>query len=90
MTSYYSNKAILLATFENVLVGKKEIFLQKDGLTCEITKNFTQIKGETIISSGLYTFSYMENGKQKSANARYSYVIINDKIVNHHSSVAPE
>lgn len=99
MISMYSDKAILLATFEPLIVGKKDIlkyfemFLSKEGLQCKITANFTQIDydGDTRIASGLYTFSYIKNGiRRKIVKARYTFVINEGKIINHHSSLVPE
>ena len=99
MISMYSDKAILLATFEPLIVGKKDIlkyfnmFLEKEGIQCKITSNFTQIDKDrdTRIASGLYTFSYIKNGiRKKIVKARYTFVINEGKIINHHSSLVPE
>ena len=99
MISMYSNNAILLATFEPLIVGKKDIlkyfnmFLEKEGIQCKITSNFTQIDKDrdTRIASGLYTFSYIKNGmRKKIVKARYTFVINEGKIINHHSSLVPE
>tara|TARA_R110000751_G_scaffold94864_1_gene185181 strand:- start:3215 stop:3589 length:375 start_codon:yes stop_codon:yes gene_type:complete len=99
MISMYSNKAILLATFEPLIVGKKDIlkyfemFLAKEGLQCKITTNLTQIDRDrdTRIASGLYTFSFMKNGyRKKIVKARYTFVINEGIIINHHSSLVPE
>ena len=99
MISMYSDKAILLATFEPLIVGKKDIlkyfnmFLEKEGIQCKITSNLTQIDKDrdTRIASGLYTFSYIKNGiRKKIVKARYTFVINEGKIINHHSSLVPE
>ena len=99
MLSFYSNDAVLLATFEPIIVGKKDIleyfkmFPSKDDIQCKITSNITQIDedGDSIIASGLYTFSYLKYGKRrKVVKARYTYVINEGRIITHHSSLVPE
>tara|TARA_R100001440_G_scaffold63915_1_gene84189 strand:- start:297 stop:668 length:372 start_codon:yes stop_codon:yes gene_type:complete len=98
MTRFYCDKAVLLATFEPMIVGKRDIkeyfemFLNKEGLQCKITRNVTQIDfdRDTKIASGLYTFSFLENGKRQIVNARYTYVINENRIITHHSSLVPE
>jgi|TARA_R110002020_G_scaffold474816_1_gene707607 uncharacterized protein (TIGR02246 family) len=99
MTNFYSRKAILLATYESMLLGRKQIrgyfdeFLDKKGLRCRIRENYTQIDRDrdTRIASGIYEFTFMdENKKKQRVIARYSYVINSGKIINHHSSVNPE
>ena len=98
-TRLYSKNAVLLATFEPMLVGNKAIlgymkeFLDKDNLECKITRNVTQIDRDrdTKIASGLYTFSFIKNGvKQKIVHARYTFVVNSGRIINHHSSIVPE
>jgi hypothetical protein len=94
-TGFYADNAILLATYEPILIGKKEIYnyfsdlLKKKGISCEITENYSLIKGDTLVSSGLYTFSFEENNKRIYVPARYTFVIYKNKIWDHHSSEEP-
>jgi hypothetical protein len=95
MLSYYGRNPILLATYENLCVGREEIyeyfimFLDKQNLECRITENFTQIDHDrdSIIASGLYNFTFNNpDGEEQLVMARYSYVINGGVIINHHSS----
>jgi len=97
--SFYSKNAVLLATFENLLIGDEELyeyfieFLDKKDLSCEINENITQIDADrdSVIASGLYTFKFIdEMGERQEVKARYSYVINGGVIINHHSSVQPD
>jgi uncharacterized protein (TIGR02246 family) len=101
MLDLYSNNAILLATYSNsILRGKEELleyfeeFLSKDGLCGEITSNYTQQRGNTLINSGTYSFLFYENGETMEVEARYTFVykLCNGewKVINHHSSVNPD
>jgi len=97
-TKFYSKKAILLATFETMLIGQGQIlgymetFLDKENLKCRILENWTKVDKDrdTRIANGLYEFVYTENGKIQKVVARYTYVINRGKIITHHSSVNPE
>ena len=97
MTDYYSDNAVLLATFENLLKGPVGIkkyfdsFLAKDRLVCEIIENYFLVNEASVqVCSGIYEFSYHEDNIQKKVLARYTFVIKNNKIITHHSSVNPE
>jgi hypothetical protein len=99
MSSFYTNDAILLATYSTLLTGKQEIynyfvdFLNKKNMSCRILKNFTQncSRGGCQISSGIYEFSFTdENEKRQIVVARYSYAVNGGLIINHHSSEDPE
>ena len=98
MTNFYSRNAILLATYESLLVGRPQIkgyfndFLDKDNLSCKIITNYTKIDydRDTKVANGLYEFSFTENGKPQVVIARYTYVINRKKIITHHSSENPE
>ena len=98
MLFMYSDNAVLLATYTPLLQGKREIrgyfqdFLNKENLRCTITKNIDQLDNDkdTSISSGLYTFSFTEYGQEVKVKARYTFVINENKIITHHSSVIPE
>ena len=94
-TDFYSDNAILLATYEPILIGKNQIFnyfnnlLKKKGISCDIRENYSLVKGDTLISSGLYTFSFEENNKRIYVPARYTFVIYKNVIWDHHSSEEP-
>jgi uncharacterized protein (TIGR02246 family) len=99
MTKFYSQKAILLATYESMLLGRKQIhgyfveFLNKKAIRCRIRENYTQIDRDrdTRIASGIYEFTFIDdNGRKQRVIARYTYVINSGKIITHHSSVNPE
>ena len=96
MSNRYCKDAVLLATYENLLVGRKNImgyfvsFLNKDNLRCTIAQNITQLIGYEQIASGIYLFSFSDNGKNKVVEARYSFVVKDGLIINHHSSETPE
>ena len=78
-------------------------FLDKPNLNCKITSAFIQsnivylhqaiatIGGVVIVCSGTYTFTFDDPDSRtaQSVDARFSYVIHNDMIINHHSSVMP-
>lgn len=99
MLSFYSNNPILLATYETMAVGKKEIydyfveFLDKKNLRCKITDNISIIDDDkdTMICNGLYIFSFVDDyGNKQQVEARYTYVINGGYIITHHSSVNPK
>ena len=60
-TKFYSKNAILLATFETMLIGRDQIrgymveFLDKVNMRCRILENYTKIDydRDTRIASGL-------------------------------------
>jgi len=96
-TSFYSRDAILLATYEPILIGQQEIYdyfvdlLSKDNIRCSIQDNFSIVHLDMIVSSGLYTFSFEdEDNETINIPARYTFVIYRDKIVDHHSSEEPK
>jgi hypothetical protein len=98
MTSLYSSNAVLLATYEPLLLGRKDIyeyfvdFLNKKNLKCKVTTCITQ-RGKVgiFVSSGLYTFTFRdEKGENKVVDARFTFVIKDNYIVTHHSSESPE
>lgn len=93
---FYSEDALLLATYEPILLGQKEIFryfvdlLSKPKISCSITQNYSMGNAVNNVSSGLYTFSFQdEMGNKISIPARYTFVVMDNRIVDHHSSVEP-
>lgn len=98
MTMFYSADAVLLATYSPLERGQQNIyryfwdFLQKEKLECEILSNVTQKLGRITIASGLYRFKFRVYGEKnyKVVDARYSFVLDDAQIINHHSSVMPK
>jgi hypothetical protein len=96
MARKYSRNSVLLATYENLLIGRDDIqgyfesFLDKENLKCQVVNNVTQIGGSEQIASGIYLFSFTENGKKQVVEARYSFVVKGGLVINHHSSETPE
>jgi hypothetical protein len=95
--NFYSKDAILLATYEPILIGRNEIYdyfvdlLSKPNIKCKITQNYSIININDSISSGLYTFSFDdETGDIIEIPARYTFVVHNNKIIDHHSSEEPK
>ena len=94
----YSVDAVLLGTFaKSIKQGKNELSIyftrlfKYDKLTVGFQPNFwiNNIDENSFILSGIYVFSFVENGKSKRIKARYTFAIKNGKIINHHSSVVP-
>jgi len=105
ITSMYHENAILLPTFELICTTEDQIvtyfynLLQKDRLRCDVAADFSNqpanykastISPNTVISNGVYVFSFYENGKLVTQRARFTYVFHNNLIITHHSSVDPE
>lgn len=93
---FYSKDAILLATYEPILLGKKEIYeyfidlLSNKNIKCKITENYSMGNEQNNVSSGLYTFSFDDElGNKVIVPARYTFVVNRNKIVDHHSSEEP-
>jgi uncharacterized protein (TIGR02246 family) len=95
----YSEDGILVSTFGDILTGReaiKEYFIglfKKDnlGVVYLDEPQIVNLNGSVTLS-GLYEFSYSENGKMTNAKSRYSFILkkINGKvyIIKQHSSVA--
>ncbi|MGL5836349.1 MAG: SgcJ/EcaC family oxidoreductase [Waterburya sp.] len=101
ITALYAQEAVLLATFNDELNTPDEIKNYFIGLTQKPdlkvvfnTENVQVLDDNTVTNSGLYTFSYTENGKTVEVPARYTFLYEkkDDRwmIVKHHSSVRPE
>lgn len=101
IVNLYESDAILLAT-----LAEKPITNQKDRLTyfttltanpklkATVTEEHTRmLDKDTALVSGLYTFSFEQDGKTKEIPARYTFVYeVRDgqwMIVEHHSSMVP-
>lgn len=100
ITALYDPHAYLYATFQNLLDNQQAIYkyfkklVAHQNLKVKFIKEHIRLYGETAINSGLYDFSYDENGKHVDVPARYTFVYAETPkgwmIVDHHSSVLPE
>jgi uncharacterized protein (TIGR02246 family) len=101
ITALYDAEAVLLATFTNKLDTEAKIFnyfvglTKHEGLTVKFDEQSIRVLDEdTASNSGLYTFSFIENGKTVNVPARYTFLYEKrgDKwmIIEHHSSLRPE
>ncbi len=100
ITALYDSHAYLYATFQNMLDNKKDIYkyfvklAANQDLKVNFNKEHIRLYGDTAINSGLYTFSYVDHGKQVVVPARYTFVYTYTPagwlIVDHHSSVLPQ
>lgn len=97
MAQLYCTQGILIPTLSYIREGREEIkdyfeyFMSREGLCGAYDEIIVQDKGKKCqIASGLYTFSFRENGQPQHVQARFSFVF-DEKglIVNHHSSAVP-
>ncbi|MCB9047296.1 MAG: DUF4440 domain-containing protein [Chitinophagales bacterium] len=93
----YSPHAILIPSMSSQMkktAGQiKEYFaefLAKPEFKVEIIDATTQMLEDITVESGIYIFSWTVKRKPHRVSARYTLVIQNDKIIQHHSSVAPQ
>ena len=92
----YSPNGILVSTFGDILEGREKIkdyfkgLFEKDNLMVTYLENpiVTKVDGSTMFT-GVYAFSYTENGKKQSVKARYSFIIKDGFITKQHSSEVP-
>ena len=99
ITALYDKEAYLYATFQNMFDNREEILqyfnglMKKPNLKVTFNRESIRVYGETAINSGLYTFSYTNNGKLVKVPARYTFVYTETPhgwlIVDHHSSILP-
>ena len=97
----YDDAAVLWGTLSpTLLVGKPGIrgyferaFKALPGHKVAFGEQVVRVYGDTAISSGYYTFSYVKDGQPASIPARFSFVYRkrdgNWMIVDHHSSAMP-
>jgi len=100
IVNLYDKNAFLYATFKNVLDTPEEKLAYFKGLmqhpNLKVTFKTKNIRTyhQIAISSGLYNFSYDNQGKKRTVPARYTFVYSHEPtgwlIVEHHSSVLPE
>jgi hypothetical protein len=96
IVNIYSSNAILVSTFGDILQGREAIkkyfvgLFKKDDLSVTYldTPIETQIDGSTMFT-GIYNFSYTENGKKVNVQARYSIIVKDGQITKQHSSQVP-
>jgi len=92
----YSPNGILVSTFGDILEGRAKIqeyfigLFKKDNLMVTYLENpiVTKVDGSTMFT-GIYEFSYTENGKKQSVKARYSFIVKDGLIIKQHSSEVP-
>ena len=100
ITSLYDKDAYLYATFKNMADSQADIreyfekLFKHQNLNVVFVKQFVRDYGDVALNSGLYTFSYQDDGAKKvSVPARYTFVYLKTpqgwKIIDHHSSVLP-
>ncbi len=93
----YSPGAILIPSMSNELKkNAKQIkeylayLLAKDRFKVEILEHVSQKLEDITVASGIYIFSWNIKNKLHKVSARFTLVIQNGLIMQHHSSVAPE
>ena len=78
------------AAFRDYFIGAFKVL---PGVKVSFGEQLIRVYGNTAVNTGYYTFSYTEDGQQKTLPARYSFVFIKDgqnwMIVDHHSSAMP-
>ncbi len=96
----YADNAVLLPTLSPVIrttvQARKDYFDEftaKKNLKGVLDEQHIQLFGDTAINSGLYTFTYTENGQTLTVPARFTFVYRQTPqgwiIVEHHSSKLP-
>jgi uncharacterized protein (TIGR02246 family) len=96
----YADDAVLLPTLSQKMrqnsANLREYFVDflKNSPSGKIDQRVIRISCNSATDTGIYTFTFINQGKQKKVPARYSFVYeyINGKwlIVSHHSSKMPE
>lgn len=106
VTALYDSSALLYATFKTRLATPAQILAYfatlcaKEAMSVEFESEDIRIFARNVaINSGLYTFSYKNNGTTVSIPARYTFVYLREdagpmagqwEIIEHHSSQDPE
>lgn len=95
----YDPEAILLPTLSGVICDSPaqirnyfESFLRRPKLSATLTSCYVQQYSEIKIDSGIYQFEWEDrtSGTVSSTSARFTFVIRNHLIVEHHSSMTPD
>jgi hypothetical protein len=97
--SLYDNNAILLPTLSNKIRKSKaelrdyfEHFLAKKDLKAEVKELYIQsiFNNQIRADSGTYVFSWKNaENETEHLNARFTFIIHQEKILEHHSSIEP-
>jgi uncharacterized protein (TIGR02246 family) len=100
IAALYDEHFLLYATFQSKIDHYDALLqyfirlAQKPELKVIFNEQNIRVFGATAVNSGLYTFSYQEEGKLKEIQARFTFVYVLTpagwRIVEHHSSVLPE
>lgn len=102
VTGLYSPDAILLPTlWPDVLKDEKgreryfKMFLANQGIRGKVEENhLTPLGKEYALNTGVYNFTFEQNGRVQTVPARYSFLYQHTpegwKIIHHHSSRLPE
>ncbi len=92
----YAQDAILLPTLSREICDRLgsirryfEFFLGREGFSARLIDCYVQQYSEVKIDSGIYEFKWIESGQPQVAQARFTFVIRDGLIVEHHSSLAP-
>ena len=89
--SLYNDHAVLVPTYGHIKVGKPQMlgyfktFMDKPNLCGKINTEIVQRMPNGMVYSGIYTFSWT-GGK---AQALYTFVVVGNKIITHHSAEDP-
>lgn len=95
----YAPDAILLPTLSDVICDSPErirkyfeSFLTQPKLLATLESCYVQEYSEIKIDSGIYQFEWdnEEMGLMQFTRARFTFVIRDERIVEHHSSMAPQ
>ena len=102
VVKYYAPGAILLPTLSpKILINTQggldayfTKFTSHTNIKCIPEKLITRVYDENIgMNTGLYAFTYIENGKTETVKARFSFFYKKNSnqwlIINHHSSKLP-
>jgi len=92
----YLPDAILLPTLSDTIrdtpEGIREYFIHflgKDRLSATLENCYVQEYYDLKIDSGVYLFSWQEGLKERLLRARFTFVIKDNRIAEHHSSLCP-
>lgn len=89
----YATLKTKISTYDELMVYFKKL-AEKDSFKVVFSDQNIRVYGAVAVNSGLYTFSYLENGKKVEIPARFTFVYLLNpegwRIVDHHSSALPE
>ena len=92
----YHNNAILIPAFsEKTIIGKANIghffrdYFDKDEVQLSIFQVSTKRVNDVKVDTGTYLLKWNNQGFPNQKQLRFSIVIKDGKIINHHSSAAP-